>query len=243
MKMGRSLKVRNRSCLTMLQIKIPLVSKPSNIVHIYDGMVLFQKLPPLRIFGDISDYILQKLLRSDSTYSFLVTDQYLPQSIKSIERERRSAIGSMRVIITRREQHTPKQLPKFLSKPDNKIDLVKFLKDDWTNNKDHILQLQEKSIFVTCEDKGYCINGKRDSVIISHVPELSSMQEEADTKMFLCASYAATLGIDEVNIVTVDSDVAILSLYYQQEISTRILLEYGTSTKTKIVDIIANSLR
>ena len=69
------------------------------------------------------------------------------------------------------------------------------------------------------------------------------MQEEADTKMFLCASYAATLGIDEVNIVTVDSDVAILSLYYQQEISTRILLEYGTSTKPKIFDINANSLR
>ena len=69
------------------------------------------------------------------------------------------------------------------------------------------------------------------------------MQEEADTKMFLCASYAATLGIDEVNIVTVDSDVAVLSLYYQQQISTRILLEYGTSTKTKIFDINANSLR
>ena len=69
------------------------------------------------------------------------------------------------------------------------------------------------------------------------------MQEEADTKMFLCASYAATLCIDKVNIVTVDSDVAILSWYYQQEISTRILLEYGTSTKTKIFDINANSLR
>ena len=60
--------------------------------------------------------------------------------------------------------------------------------------------------------------------------------------MFLCASYAATLGIGGVNIITVDSDVAILSLYYQQEISTRILLEYGTSTKTKIFDINANSL-
>ena len=69
------------------------------------------------------------------------------------------------------------------------------------------------------------------------------MQEEADTKMFLCASYAATLGIDEVNIVTVDSHVVILSLYYQHEISTRIHLEYGTSTKTKIFNINANSLR
>ena len=74
--------------------------------------------------------------------------------------------------------------------------------------------------------KGYCIKGKRGSVTISHVPELSIVQEEADTKMFLCASYAVTLGIDEVNIVTVDSDVAVLSLYYQHEISTRILLEY-----------------
>jgi hypothetical protein len=82
--------------------QIPSISKPSNIVHIYDGMVLFQKLPPtLTTFGDISDYILQKLLHSDSTYSFLVTDQYLPQSIKSIERERRSVARSMRVITKR----------------------------------------------------------------------------------------------------------------------------------------------
>ena len=80
-----------------------------------------------------------------------------------------------RVLLLQEESniYTPKQFQKFLSNPDNKIDLVKFLKNDWTNNKDHILQLvQEKSIFVTCEDKGYCVT-------ISHVPELSSMYEEA----------------------------------------------------------------
>ena len=48
----------------------------------------------------------------------------------------------------------------------------------------------------------------------SHVPELSRSQEKVDTKMFLCAQFAAGLGLQSVEIITVDSDVAILFLYF-----------------------------
>ena len=77
---------------------------------------------------------------------------------------------------------------------------------------------------------------------VDPVPELQSKQEEADTKMFLCAKHAASLGFESVNIITVDSDVAILSLYYQRRIDLSIYLEFGTGRKTSLFDIASNDV-
>ena len=74
------------------------------------------------------------------------------------------------------------------------------------------------------------------------VPELQCTQEETNTKMFLCASFAGDLGFSSVNIVTVDSDVGILALYYQSKLDVSICLEMGTSSKIQIFDISSNSV-
>ena len=66
------------------------------------------------------------------------------------------------------------------------------------------------------------------------VPELQCTQEDADTKMFLCASFAGDLGFPADNIVTVDSDVGILALYYQSKLDVSTYLEMGTSSKILI---------
>ena len=71
---------------------------PDNGPYIYDGMVLLQKLPPnLTTFGDVSDYLLQKLVKGKGSArsSFFVTDHYVPDSIKAMERERRSNVGTL----------------------------------------------------------------------------------------------------------------------------------------------------
>ena len=52
--------------------------------------------------------------------------------------------------------------------------------------------------------------------------ELSSKQEEADTKIFLWAKFAASLGFESASIITVDSDVAILSIYYQHRLDVKL---------------------
>ena len=52
-------------------------------------MVLFQKLQPdLVTFGDIFDYILNKIMQGGCRICFFVTDYYLENSIKSLERKR-----------------------------------------------------------------------------------------------------------------------------------------------------------
>ena len=57
-----------------------------NTVSIFGGMVLFQKLPSTLVtFGDIDDYLLQKIYKNPSRIAFFATDFYMPFSIKSIE--------------------------------------------------------------------------------------------------------------------------------------------------------------
>ena len=48
---------------------------PMNTPKIYDGMVLFQKLPAtLSMFGDISDFLINKIVKGSCKVCFFVTD-------------------------------------------------------------------------------------------------------------------------------------------------------------------------
>ena len=73
------------------------------------------------------------------------------------------------------------------------------------------------------------------------VPELQSEREEADTKMFLSAQFASTLGFQSVKIITIDSDVAILALYFASNIKTHIYLQMGTGAKVVVYDITSHT--
>ena len=157
----------------------------------------------------------------------------MEESIKSLERDRRSATGTLRVLIMGREQPVPKQFGKFLRDAENKIALIHFFIKDWSTNLAHHDLLEDKKLYVTIEDKAYCITSKDSNVSINAVPELSSKQEEADTKIFLCAKFATTFGFQAIKIITVDSDVAILAIYFQPQISARIFLQMGTGRREK----------
>ena len=212
--------------------------------NIFDGMVLLQKTPPtLQTFGDLSYYLLQKLIARQSRVAYFVTDQYFQQSIKSLERQRRSSNGSLCTIIKRRDQKLPKQLNKFLRCSENNVDFIDFLLKDWPSpNLAQISPLQDKDINLTVRDKAFCITSQNGVIDVREVEELTSKQEGPNTKMFLCAQYAASLAFSSANIITVDSDVAILCFYYQSRINLSLVLEYGIGTKTLIFDIESNTL-
>ena len=69
------------------------------------------------------------------------------------------------------------------------------------------------------------------------VDQLSSNQEEADTKMFLASKVAQEAGCSDTVIYTVDSDVAILALYYARRLSIHLFLQLGTESDVRILDI------
>ena len=206
-------------------------------------MVLFHKLPPtLMSFGDISDYVLRKIMKNPCTVCFFVTDYYLPDSVKSLEGKSRSEIGLLRMKASRRDQQRPKQFRNFWRLSQNKTDLVRFLIQDWSTNAKHCDVLDGKELYVTLEDEAHRISSNRGQLSKTYVEALSSQQEEADTKMFLAAQLAYDLGFAKVNIITIDTDVAILAIYYQSILNGTIFLEYGTSTKVQIYDMSRHSI-
>jgi len=155
--------------------------------NIFDGMVLLQKLPPtLATFGNLSDYLLKKILSGGSRVAFFVTDFYLENSVKSMERDRRAATGSLR------DQAVPKQFSRFLRNSENKLELLDFLLNDWSTNGVHCVLLEQRTLYFTIRDKAFAITSNEGRLSCNTVAELESKQEEADTKMFLCASFSST---------------------------------------------------
>ena len=98
---------------------------------------------------------------------------------------------------------------------DNQTNLINFMLRDWSTNERHIHVLEGKDMYMTIRYQVYCISSNQGILSCSQVPELSTSQEETNTKVFLCAQFAASLGFQSVEIITVDSDIAILSLYFQ----------------------------
>ena len=102
--------------------------------------------------------------------------------------------------------------------------------------------LQDKELDVTVEEKAFCIssNGNKLSMVLCN--RISSEQEEADIKVFLCAQFSFDIGFERVNTVTVDTDVAILGMYFQSMLNGKIYLQHGTSSATTLYDLSDNSL-
>ena len=91
-------------------------------ISIFDGMVLLQKdLKHYSTFGEISDYLLMKILSTTQKIAFFITDRYL----KSSARKERNIPGSIRYEVKRRERKMPSQYEKFLRNLGNKMSLVK----------------------------------------------------------------------------------------------------------------------
>ena len=118
-----------------------------------------------------------------------------------------------------------------------KIELVKFLINYWSQDESSRVLLSNRELYVTYEAEAFCIRTIGMQVQKVVVPELLSEPEEADTKMFLCAQFASTLDFQSVKIITVDSDLAILALYFASKIKTHIHLEMGTGAKGVVYDI------
>ena len=81
------------------------------------------------------------------------------------------------------------------------------------------------------------------SLFSSEVNELASNQEEADTKMFLCMKFAFTHGFESTCIVTVDSDVGILALFFSNRCDdVNVFVRVGTKSNTRILNISSSDI-
>ena len=66
---------------------------------------------------------------------------------------------------------------------------------------------------------------------------LSTTQEEADTKVFLCAKHAALQGSESICIETVDTDIVVYALFFNDKIPVRMYINFTVSSRRRIIDI------
>uniref|UniRef100_UPI00358DDB47 uncharacterized protein n=1 Tax=Myxine glutinosa TaxID=7769 RepID=UPI00358DDB47 len=162
----------------------------------------------------------------------VVFDTYRETSIKNSERSlRRGEAGHQLQSITGTQ--IVRQWRKFLSIVNNKTSLITFLVNTW-RKPEYSGRLQSKVLYATVNDKCYKITSQESD----EVPGLQCKQEEADGRLLLHAAHAAREGYQAVVICAEDTDVFIMSLAFHDKIGVPLFQKCGTSTWTRLVDIV-----
>ena len=153
-------------------------------------------------------------MREDTVY--LVTDQHNDVSIKSYERNQR-----------------------YMRKTKIKTELIEFLIKVWSHPNRFVCLFYPQSVLyvydaskfykLTCEDEV--------KVIISSEEDSLATQEEADTEVFLSAQHASLNRNQSVCIATVDRNIVIYALYFQDTIDVRMYVRIGVGDRKRILDI------
>ena len=74
-------------------------------------------------------------------------------------------------------------------------------------------------------------------VTCSEDESLATNQEEADTKVFLCAEHAQASGFTSVGIETVDSDIPIYVFYFNSHLSIHLYINYVVQKRRQVIDV------
>ena len=230
-------KTNKAALATPLQKDVPLADGlPQNSAAIIDGMSLVQKLSVgggQTTFAMVASSLLTKVLHegSQSNRIDVVFDTYRDMSIKNAERTMRGEVAGVQLSHISSTQLV-KQWRKFLSEVKNKTSLIKFISREW-REEDCMRRLKGKTLFVTAESECWKITEKGSE----NVAELTSNQEEADTRLLLHAKHAAQEGYEAVAVISEDKDVFVLLLNFSSIINTRLYMKCSSRTRTRLVDI------
>ena len=200
---GKMRSSQKSALINTFEKEVPLVHLlPENTVKLFDAMVLIPQLPTsLEIFRDISDFILAQIMHHHTRITCLVSDQYDQQSIK--DHDDRGAEGEVQYTANRGNQSISVQFRIYLHNSNNKLELIEFLINDWANYINTTDILKVKELYVAVRDRAYrifCRNG----IPFKEVKQELCSSQEADTKIFLSASFIISLGFKSVCIFTND---------------------------------------
>ena len=166
-----------------------------------------------------------------------MTDTYRDISIKNAERANRAASGSQVMRIY--GQALPQQWKKFLSNGQNKESLIEFLFETWS--KTGTSELKGVRVFLSHGSKCHVIspgNSPDETVRVDEVDNLNSTQEEADTRIFLHAAYAANSSeVTDIIIVSPDTDVFIIGISLQSGIAAKLHFHTGRGINLRTIDL------
>ena len=238
-----SLRKTNKAALAKALTNDGMVAEniPRLSATIIDGMSLVQRLKgDNQTFAEVADSCLTHALHEgeNSQQIDVVFDVYRKQSIKNAERSNRGATEGLEFKNISRG-HKIRQWRKFLRSSSNKTCFIRFVVDEWKRPENR-LKLGMKVLYVTCEER--CFKLVKDQW--EEVIEMKSIQEEADTHIFLHASRAVENGCNAIVITAEDTDILVLCIGFSKIIRSPMYQKVGTKTRQKYIDItkIANAL-
>ena len=167
----------------------------------------------------------------------IVADTYRQQSIKDPECMKRGC--SERVIVQSAKSRIPRNFSQFLQNGNNKTRLIELVLSTLLQEKDEILHsLKSEKIYFSADGKCHYITKHENSV----VNELSSNQEEADTKICLHAKHALGTENDGHVIIrnhsgNVDINVILLSKINSEEEASRVILDTNKGKNRKVIHL------
>lgn len=171
----------------MLSTKHP----EANDTYIIDGNALLQSLCGLPdTFGELAFKVFISLPDSNSVH--FVTDRCDISSITEVERFRRAAGDSSTRIIRGPSTKLPRNWKSFLTNGDNKTAVIRLILNEWEDDK-YASKLKNRKIYLSFQDNCTLLTSEDGEVTDSQpVQNLSSTQEEADTKIILHCLYASS---------------------------------------------------
>lgn len=207
---------------------------------IIDAMALLQTLSKIpERFSGLAEMVFNRILlhAGGARRIDFVGDRYPNISIKNIEREKRGRGGHLIVNISSPQQLCPKQWKKFMSIGSNKEGFMSFLVNEWSTNQAYAQKIGNRTLYITHGNQCTKIVATEDRIAATDVADLSTNQEEADTRMFLHASHASTNGHQGVAIISSDTDVEVLACHHQAAITADITLVSGTRTRLRLISV------
>ena len=218
---------------------------PASAVWILDGLAILHSMKDVpRAFSCLASYVFQ-LVKSaasqDTTRTDLIMDQYPDVSIKNPERERerRGAGGSIQIAINHGNQKCPTQWKKYLSDGSNKANLASFLVQEWQKPEYFVRFADFGSLFVTHGMECHKLTAGEKGIDCNRLDELCTQQEEADNRILLHTSHAASNGHDCIAIKSPDTDVAVLACTFSHSINTKMIFCIDTEQRRRYLDMTA----
>ena len=158
-----------------------------------------------------------------------VADTYRDNSIKSGERLKRGC--SSKVIIGSCKSKIPREFSKFMQNGENKTRLIEIISEVIIDNKEKALKmLQTEAIYISKDQQTICITEQA----ANEVQELTSNQEEADTKLVLHSLHTLAIGSSVIlRSPSADTDVMVIAFSIIRTDSDRLYVDYGSGQHRK----------
>ena len=216
------------------KLSLPIEKIDELSACIIDGMSIVQKTQANhKTFSDLANSLFSKVMHegANSKHVDVVFDVYRENSIKDIERSKRGSSDA-----TQFDQilpgHKIQQWGMFVKGSKNKASLIRFLCNEWKNEK-YRQKLNGKSLYLAYDEECWRVTSQK----VEEISVLKSYHEEADTRLLLHALHASTEGCSEVLLVCEDTDVMIIALSCCKSIPIPIYQKRGNQNRCRIVNL------